>query len=101
MQKRANSGRKKGTPNANRSELAAIIEAAISTKERMKLLAELARGVTVEETDKKGDVNIYTKPPDSFAIRQLNEYQYGKPAQSITVGTEDGEPFPIAYIPGE
>lgn len=52
----------------------------------MQLLAELAEGVTVSEGER-----VYTKPPDTLAIKQLNEYQYGRPAQRIEGIGENGE----------
>lgn len=83
---------RKGIPNKNRKDLAAIIEKAISTKDRMMLLAELARGVQIEEKD-GDDIKIYSKAPDAKAIEQLNAYQYGKPAQVMSLKNEDNKPF--------
>lgn len=76
----------------------AIIESVIPFKERVQLAAELARGVTVEESDGEGGTKVYTKPPDMSAIRHLNEMQKGKPAQSSTVKLPDGA-TPVILLP--
>ena len=83
--KKTGGGPRKGIPNKTTQHLREVIEAEISTEERIGLLAELARGVTVEETYKNGGPVIYTRPPDAFAIRQLNENQYGKPREAVDV----------------
>jgi len=55
----------------------------------MGLLAELARGITYR--DKRGQVpKIYDRPPNEFAIKQLNEYQYGKPRQVLEHAIDEG-----------
>ena len=92
--KKTGGGSRKGIKNKATKELRDIIEEAISTRERMDLLAQLARGVTVKEEKKSGPV-IYTTPPSDFAIRQLNEYQYGKPRQQLEVTGKDGASFEI------
>ncbi len=97
--KKTGGGSRKGIPNKNRKQLAAIVEAVISTEERMRLLALLARGVPVEETLKSGETKIYSKPPDALAIRQLNEYQYGKPTEMHELENADKDkPFRIVIV---
>lgn len=86
---RKTGGRGRGTPNKDRKDLAKIIERAIPTEERMNLLAEVARGVTVQVTNSQGSVKIYIRPPDAKAIEQLNAYQYGKPAQRYEIAESD------------
>lgn len=76
----------------------AVIESVIPFKERVKLAAELARGVTVEESDGEGGTKVYTKPPDMSAIRHLNEMQKGKPAQSTAIKMPEGA-TPVILLP--
>lgn len=73
--------------------MAEIIEKAISTKRRAELLAELAEGVTLQETLKNGETKIYTRAPSVEAIKELNDRQYGKSRQSIEHSGEDGGPI--------
>lgn len=77
---RKTGGRRKGTPDKRFADLAGIIERAISTEERMQLLGDLARGIKLQDTATEV---IYTTRPDRDAIKQLNEYQYGRPPQPI------------------
>ncbi len=90
--RRTGGGSRKGIPNKTTQELRDIIEKAISTQERMELLAQLARGILLEDLV-KGMPIVYRTPPSDFAIKQLNEYQYGKPKQIVEVGGEGGNPI--------
>ena len=81
-------GRQKGTPNRSRSEVIEIIESIIPLKEQIKLLAQLSRGVLVQ--DETNTAIIYQKPPDVKALNILIEHRVGKPMQ-VTEITSDGE----------
>jgi hypothetical protein len=85
-------GRSKGVKNVQYSDstkLAKMAEKAIKTKERVKLLGALARGVKVLKTDKDGNEIIYKEKPDLKAIQELNDRQYGKPRQTSEVKVVD------------
>ena len=72
----------------------------MSTEERFGKLAELARGVTVQAVDKHTMTTVvYQTVPDRDAIRQLNEYQYGKPAQAVQLQDAAGGPLPVLLMP--
>ena len=81
------SGRPKGSktkgPQRAQSFISKVIEKEIPLKERIKKLAELARGVIVEKEDKNGKKVVYAEKPDLAAIKHLNEYDLGKPAENI------------------
>jgi hypothetical protein len=83
--RRPGAGRKAGIKNKSTYEVKAIINSIIPAKERYGLLAELARGITVQEIDKEGGVRVYEKPPSEPALKILCEYADGKPAQSVDV----------------
>jgi len=72
--------RRKGIPNKDRAALAGIIEQVIPTKERIELLAQLARGVKVQ-----GEKCVYLTKPDSAALKDLNDRQYGRPGQALEI----------------
>ena len=81
-------GRPKGSkdkgPKRAQTFVSKQIEKAIPLKERLAKLAELARGVKVEKEDKRtGEKAVYSQPPDLAAIKHLNEYDLGKPAENI------------------
>jgi len=80
---RAGLGRKKGTHNKNKAALAEIINKEIPPEERVRLVAELARGVLVEEPDGHGGVKVYSRAPDMVALRHLEEFSTGKPIQRV------------------
>ena len=70
----------------------AVIEKSIPFRERVELLAELARGVLVEEvTD--GEEKVYRTKPDVKALQQLNEMQKGKPAMTTKIT------MPMDFVP--
>ena len=69
-----------------------IIENALPFKERVELLAELARGVLMSEETDEGE-KIYRTKPDIKALQQLNEMHKGKPQMSNKVAT------PTDYVP--
>jgi squalene cyclase len=96
-----NKGGRPKNSRAAKNDPSRIIRKIIPMTERVKLLAELARGVTVVETNQKGDTKTYTKPPDEKAIRQLNEYDHGKPVDRSKIDvTSGGEKLSaIALIP--
>jgi hypothetical protein len=92
-------GRPKNKPTA-KHDPARIIQKVIPARERIEKLAELSRGITVSETDKKGEVHVYTLPPNEKAIRQLNEYAWGKPVERSKIDvTSDGKPMAVALLP--
>lgn len=78
--------------SATKDRLSAIIEKAIPAKERIDLVATLARGAMMSHKDKKtGEVTgFYVTKPDMDAIRFLEEYATGKPVQKQTIAVEDG-----------
>lgn len=79
---------------------ARITQRAMPAKERMEKLAELARGITIKEVDKKGEAHIYTLPPNEKAIAQMNAYQFGKPKERTEVElTSGGKAMAIALLP--
>ena len=96
--KRHGGASRKNRPNKSKADLAAVINKIISQEERMGLAAELARGVTVEETDKKGEVKIYTKPPDIAALKFLEEYATGKPIQRFEHGGIDDDSIQVTLV---
>lgn len=77
---------------------AAVIESVITFKERIELLAELARGVLVQEVE-DGEEKVYRTKPDVKALQQLNEMQKGRPAPKATDNTPTDH-VPVAIIPG-
>jgi hypothetical protein len=78
---------------ATKDQIANLINKEIPPIERIKLAADLARGVKVQETkvDRKGDVNVvvYTTKPDLNAIEFLENYASGKPVQKQEVKLDD------------
>lgn len=77
----------------------AIIEIAIPFKERVELLAELARGVLVQEIE-DGEEKVYRTKPDVKALQQLNEMQKGKPQMTTKINMPT-DYVPVAIIPGQ
>jgi hypothetical protein len=77
----------------------AVIEITISFKERVELLAELARGVLVEEVN-DGEEKVYRTKPDVKALQQLNEMQKGKPQMTTKISMPT-DFVPVAIIPGQ
>jgi len=69
---RKTGGRRPGSRNANRKDLAIIIESAISTEERMRLLAELSRGISIQVTDARGVNKVYVRPPEASKSENVN-----------------------------
>jgi len=94
---------KGGRPKGKRSKKhdpSRIICKVLPRIERFQLLAELARGVTVMKTDRKGNTVTYTEPPNEKAIRQLNEYDMGKAVERAEMDIKsDGKPLAVALIP--
>jgi hypothetical protein len=85
--KRTGSGRPKGSLNRSRDEVRAIIESVIPLKEQFQLLAELSRGIWMED---KITHKVYREQPNVKALIALVEHTIGKPAQAVDV-TSDGE----------
>lgn len=77
----------------------AVIETTISFKERVELLAELARGVLVQEIE-DGEEKVYRTKPDVKALQQLNEMQKGKPQMTTKINMPT-DYVPVAIIPGQ
>jgi hypothetical protein len=82
-----------------RDELKLIIDKELPPKQRIALVAELAKGITVQEKGKDGQEKIYTKAPDLGALRFLEEYATGKPVQVSEVQAESG--FACILIPNQ
>lgn len=70
----------------------AVIEKTIKFSERVQLLAELARGVLVQEVV-DGEEKVYRTKPDVKALQQLNEMQKGKPAMTNKIS------MPMDFLP--
>jgi hypothetical protein len=94
-------GRPKGARNKKTQELASIIDGVIPIEERVRLVAELARGILVEQTEAHGKQRVYARPPDLAALRWLEEYRTGKPIQHVVdLQNEQGsKPQLIIYLP--
>jgi len=93
---RKKNGRPRGGAHKDASKL---INKVIPRKERIELLAELARGTVLSKTDKKGNTVTYTEKPDEKAIRQLNEYDMGKPIDKVDVTSQGQQVSAVALIP--
>lgn len=80
---REGAGRK---PTAQKFESkVAIAERKIANRmpELVENMLTLARGVTVQETDKEGNERTYTKPPDYKANEYLLNRIMGKPTERV------------------
>jgi hypothetical protein len=88
-------GRAKGTRNRATREIREIIDSIIPAKERIQLLAQLARGVTVEHASGI----VYKLPPDLQALKILEEYATGRPVQRVVASTSEGQPLPVLLMP--
>jgi hypothetical protein len=75
-------GSRRGIPNKSTTALAQKIEKIIPTEETVGLLAELARGVTIQEETKDGP-RIYRLPPNHQALKTIMEYTHGKAKEFI------------------
>ena len=95
-------GRVKGSVVRTTSEFGKMLEKALASRKRAKILAQLAQGIQAQRFDKKtGKMIVYSIPPSHEAIRQMNEYQFGRPVQALEHGTTDGLPFPVMLIPAK
>lgn len=91
-------GRKPGA--TQQKNISKLICKVMPRKERVEKLAELARGVTIQKVGKKGEIAVFTLPPDEKALRQLNEYDVGRPIDKTKVDiTSDGKPVNVILIP--
>jgi hypothetical protein len=85
---RPGAGRKpKGIKRVIHASPIQVVEAKIS--EKLPWLAdklfELAEGVQVQKTDRRGRTRIYSEPPDRQAIEYLMDRVMGKPTQPISL----------------
>lgn len=95
--KRDNAGRKPGSVNKSNQEIKDLIDAVAFKRHGKKglkplimALFESAEGVTVEESDGKGGVNVHTKEPNVMAGKVILEYRWGKPKEQIDVNHSGG-----------
>lgn len=96
---RAKAGRPRGSKTKPK-DMSRLINKVISRKERIRILADLARGTTVKKMKKDGTGAIYKDVPNEKALRQLNEYDVGKPIDTTKVDiTSDGKPMNVMLIP--
>jgi len=84
-------GRKSGVHNKATAEIKDIIDHVVYLNVVAKKLYELTQGVSVRETKRNGEVDVYDKPPDANAAKTLLEFRFGKPAQSMSITGKDGE----------
>jgi len=86
--KKTGGGSRKGVPNKSRDEVRELIDRVGKPFGGMEMvfkrLFELADGITLQETDKKGEARIYTRAPSELAIKELNDRRYGKSAQPVS-----------------
>ena len=96
-------GRPKGSKNKSKQGVRALLESIVDMGEMFEKAAELARGITIQETGKNGELRVYTRAPEVAAIRLLAEYAYGRPTQYVDV-PEDSEtgvvllPVPVGLL---
>lgn len=65
-------------------------------------LLKLAAGVLVQETDRDGGVEVFTKPPDRAANEYLINRILGRPTDQVEVSGPDGEALAervLIYLP--
>jgi hypothetical protein len=79
--------------------LVKVIEKTMPMDERVSKAAELARGVLIQKTTKKGEAYIYETPPDLDAIEYLEAYVSGKPAIRSEISGADGAPIGVVLVP--
>ena len=91
--------RKKAVTPDELKKMRKLIKKEIPAKERVALLAKLARGVEVEKLLKDGTKTTLKEAPDRESLKLLEEYATGKPSQTVELGTKDNQPFPIVLIP--
>ena len=97
-------GSRKGKPNKLRKTDKELLQRAIDAVAKknggyeslLGSLWESASGILVQETDRKGEVHIYTKPPDTFAAKTLLEFRFGRAPQPVT--GEDGGPIKVNIV---
>lgn len=95
------SGNPKGRPRTQDKHAGAIAKAEKRIADKLPTLIdrafELAEGVTIQEVDKEGGVNIYTRPPDRQAIEYLINRIMGKPTDRQETDIEGGLTIRVEY----
>ena len=91
--------RKKAITPDELKKLLKLIKKEIPPKERIALLAKLARGVEVERLKKDGSIVTLKEAPDRESLKLLEAYATGAPAQTLEHTTKDDLPFPVCLIP--
>lgn len=69
----------------------------------LRKLEELAEGVLVMKSNRKGEPAVYTQPPDRAALEYLVDRAMGRTPQRFELTGEDGGPMeviPWAPMPG-
>lgn len=81
-------GKKVGSRNKSTKEIKELIDVVAQKRHKTQGLSpvidalfESAEGVTVQDTNEKGEVNVYTKEPNVLAIKTILEYRFGKPKE--------------------
>lgn len=87
--KREGAGRKTGSQNKNRKPIVDIINRIIPPEERFSLVAELARGVKLQDKDGV----VYLTPPDMLALKHLEAYASGLPPQPVKHSGDEDSPI--------
>lgn len=77
-------GRPKGSLNRSRDEVRAIIEEVIPLREQFLLLAQLSRGVLVQDEITRV---VYQREPNVKALNILVEHSVGRPSQAVDFTT--------------
>ena len=83
---RLGAGRKPGSRNRKLKGVESVIEKKIPLRERIEILADIAR-------------NAKRATERERAVRQLNEYQLGKPVERSEISVPSNRPVPVALIP--
>lgn len=58
-------------------------------------LFELAKGVTIQETDNRGNERVYTRAPDFKANQYLVDRILGKPTERVEHSGDEGGPVQL------
>lgn len=58
---------------------------------------ELGNGVAVQEIDKDGSINVYTRPPDYKALAYLIDRIMGRPTERKEISGPDNGPIKFSY----
>jgi len=98
-----NGGKRPGAGRKRKTDVhgTAIVRAEKQIRDRLPeiidRMLELANGVTVQETDKDGNENIYTRPPDYKAAAYLIDRIMGKPTERKEISGPDNGPIEFNY----